>query len=588
MRWRPGPLKLAVIVAAVFVLGRVVYSAVFGGLGAGSPVLLELPRVRLAGPFAHVTLFGPITATAIVRTVVAALPFASLILAFGLVAALLDVRRALAQLAGWAPLRNLGRALVVAWDTVPALVDSVSRTARGARLRGRKAGPRVLVPVFERAVERAVALGTSMEVRGLGARPGARSHDASRPVLTRGLELRRGDWAVSVPDLDLRPGTLTLVSGPTGSGKSTLLHAIAGIFQHAELGEQRGGLWIGGRDRLREQPRDTAPFVALVAQRVKHAFVAELVRDEIAFALTLRAAGSGVDARVEEVARRLRIAHLLGRPTVALSAGEAELVAIAAALAAGPRVLLLDEPLAELDQEARERVMTILVELASEDGLCVVIAEHRRRWIEGLADAEVALGAPTSTRAGAEPARAGEPRTGSISLPGAPSLRVRAIVGPNGVGKSTRLLQQAAAHPRRVALVPEELEDLFLTDSVAAECRLADRRRVAPVPTLDTLSRLLGRDAAALADRHPRDCSGGELLALALALQLSRAPGELLVDEPFRGLDATATAEVSRALLEAARDGVCVTIATHEREIAAGLAASIEEMTPAGRIEVLA
>ena len=147
-------------------------------------------------------------------------------------------------------------------------------------------------------------------------------------------------------------------------------------------GEQRGEIEVGGADRATVPPRDTAGFVGVVAQAVRLSFVAETVAEELGFAVAMRGvAPEIVRARAEEVAARLGITHLLEREVIALSAGEACLVAIGAAIVTRPVLLLADEPLADLDSAARERVVGALRELAHEGGVCVVVAEHAtREW----------------------------------------------------------------------------------------------------------------------------------------------------------------------------------------------------------------
>jgi energy-coupling factor transport system ATP-binding protein len=356
-----------------------------------------------------------------------------------------------------------------------------------------------------------------------------------------------------------------------------------------------------------------------------------------------------VAARVAEVAGRLGIAGLLDRPIAALSAGEAELVAIGAALADRPTLLLVDEPLAELDAAARPRVVEALAALAHSAGMCVVVAEHRVSWFEDVADGWLRLAAgelnvvPSATlrsgpqwcppdtngvlaapmvssRAGmVSSSKCGEGdvvevrgvgvRHGARLVVEDVSFEVRAgeivaLTGANGAGKSSLLEALAlpaeggrvfvrgddvhALRPRArrgaIALVPEGLEDLFVTDSVAAECRRADRHgteRRAPGghgghgghgPTLARFGALAATDPAPLAETHPRDLSGGQRICLAIALQLATAPAVLLVDEPTRGLDATARAEVAEALRRAAEAGTAVLFATHEADFAHELA----------------
>jgi energy-coupling factor transport system ATP-binding protein len=648
LRFRPGPLRRAVLFAAVFVAARVVYAAVFAGASGGGIRLLELPLLALPAPFTGVRLLGPVTADGVRAVALSAAPFAATILGFGALNALVDVRPWFAAAARRGPLRSLARALMIAWQTTPALAAALHRAARAARLRGERPGPGVLVPVLSDSVERAVTLAASLELRGFAAERRLEPACAT-PAVATDATLERPGWALRIPALRLAPGTLTVLTGPTGSGKSTVLDALSGLFQHADGGMQRGRLEVGGLPRGAVPPRETAGFVGVVSQRVRQSFVGETVAEELGFALALRGVAPVlVAARAREVAQRLRIAHLLERPTSALSAGEAELVAIGAALAEHPSLLLVDEPLAELDAAARDRTVAALAELAHDGGVCVVVAEHRvsrfagvaDRWLE-LAEGELreapvplpsarkpmgsSASGPVSSASGPVSSASGMVSSSKCSrgvvarvraldvrvdgrlVVDAASLELRrgelvALVGPNGAGKSSLL--GALALPgegqrvlvrgedigglgvrgrrRAVALVPEAVDDLFVTDSVAAECRRGDRlarhlaaaprRTPAAVPTLERFGALLGRDARALAGVHPRDLSGGQRLCLAIALQLCGDPAVLLVDEPVRGLDARARAEVAAALRRAARGGAAVLFATHEHDFAAALA----------------
>ncbi|GII98014.1 energy-coupling factor transport system ATP-binding protein [Sediminihabitans luteus] len=171
---------------------------------------------------------------------------------------------------------------------------------------------------------------------------------------------------------------------------------------------------------------------------------------------------------------------------------------------------------------------------------------------------------------------------------------VTVLMGRNGSGKSTLLwsLQgarrrergtvdvagqdPAALKPRAargvVGLVPQDVDLLLPRESVGAELAASDRDVGAPdgsAPTGEILDRLApGVDR----DTHPRDLSEGQRLALGLAVQLAPAPPVLLLDEPTRGLDAPAKAELVDLLRDLARDGRAVAVATHDVELAATLA----------------
>ncbi len=188
---------------------------------------------------------------------------------------------------------------------------------------------------------------------------------ASQPAL-RDLNLR-------IPD-----GELCLVMGSSGSGKSTLLRCINGLVPHFSGGSLSGSIEVDGRNPVRLSPSEMGGVVGFVFQDPEMQFVLDRVEDEIAFSLENAALPrEEMAARVEQVLRLLELAPLRRRHLDTLSGGEKQKVAIAAALALKPRILLLDEPTSQLDPRSAEEVLSTLVSLNRELKLTVVLAEHR-------------------------------------------------------------------------------------------------------------------------------------------------------------------------------------------------------------------
>jgi energy-coupling factor transporter ATP-binding protein EcfA2 len=169
---------------------------------------------------------------------------------------------------------------------------------------------------------------------------------------------------------------------------------------------------------------------------------------------------------------------------------------------------------------------------------------------------------------------------------------VLVLMGRNGSGKSTLLNTLSGARRptrgtvvvdgqdpqsfhaadlvRHVGLVPQDPGLLLYGESVEAECRTADKvSSLAEGTTARTLARVL---PGVPADRHPRDLSEGQRLALALALVVAPAPGLLLLDEPTRGLDYPSKDRLILVLRELAGDGHAIVLATHDVELAARVA----------------
>jgi len=423
------------------------------------------------------------------------------------------------------------------------------------------------------------------------------------------------------------PGEVILLRGPSGSGKSTLLRCLNGLVPHSTGGQFRGRVVVCGLDTREHPPRQLATHIGFVFQHPDAQFVLEDVEAELAFGLeNLGLSRPLMRKRVEEVIDQVGINALRRRRIETLSGGERQRVAIAAALAMHPDALVLDEPTSQLDPQAAEDVLQVVLRLVAELGMTTVIAEHRVERIAPFVDriwtldagvlsdqpprvalAEGGARPPVvdlALRAGWTPiplglrdarvhaqhlpvktpsplAGAGR-RGGSVichidrldhlydAVPAVHRLsltlrrgEVVALMGRNGSGKTTLLRLIAGLLPPQRGTITH--------DGVAAYVP-QDADSLLFAATVD--EELRGQSAevvapfAAWLHRYPRDLSSGERQQLAIALMGARAD-LLLLDEPTRGLDHQVKRVLSTYLRTRASAGAGIVVATHDVEWAA-------------------
>ena len=195
------------------------------------------------------------------------------------------------------------------------------------------------------------------------------------------------DISLMLPD-----GELILLIGASGSGKSTLLRCLNGLVPHFSGGALRGNVRVEGLDPVAATPRILSRHVGFVFQDPEAQFVTDRVEDEIAFALENAAMPpQEMRVRVEETLDLLDLTPLRDRPLKTLSGGERQRVAIAAALALRPSILVLDEPTSQLDPKSAEDVLNSLVRLNHDLGLTVILAEHRLERVLPFVDSVIYL-----------------------------------------------------------------------------------------------------------------------------------------------------------------------------------------------------
>jgi energy-coupling factor transport system ATP-binding protein len=310
----------------------------------------------------------------------------------------------------------------------------------------------------------------------------------SDPALrARGLSYRYPEGtedALRGIDLRVEPGEFVVLAGRSGTGKSTLLRAGCGLVPHFHGGQIEGDLEVAGMDVRDYGPAELSEVAGFVAQEPETQIVSTTVRAEIELPLELRGISSGARARaVEEVALALAIDGLLDRATDTLSGGELQRVALAAALAIRPRLVLLDEPTSQLDPVAGDELISLLRRLNEEWGVAVLLAEHRLERCLAAADRVLALegGAIAFDGAPAEFLRWALERDHALATPGARLLDGVGLAPSASVREARRALNGSGLAPS----VPEGPSEGDLRDV---------RRRRRPRRRRDAASALSFRD----------------------------------------------------------------------------------------------
>ena len=413
-------------------------------------------------------------------------------------------------------------------------------------------------------------------------------------------------------NLSFEPGEFSLITGATGSGKTTLLKTINRLIPSFSSGTFQGQVLINQIDVTNQKPHQLSELVGYVPQSPDESFVAQNVIDEMAFGLEqLGIAPDEMRKRIADIASHVGITNLLDRDIEFLSGGEKQRLAIAAALVAGQRVLLLDEPTSSLDSTSAADVLALLKNLSTVHGITVLIAEHRLERVLPMVDSMVTVYADGSVIKGPSQKPKATFRSRTERRPETATLiaeienlaiefdneavvsnlnlkltsgSITALTGPNGSGKTSCLwaIQGSGARsagtvlvngqdPTRlnsqdrlalVAKVPQRATDLLFLTTVSAELFESDKTSGAAAgSTSKILESLIGRIDPTL---HPRDLSAGQKLALVLAIQLVKDAPLMLLDEPTQGLDYLAKDHLAEQLKRLASTGKAILIASHD------------------------
>jgi energy-coupling factor transport system ATP-binding protein len=192
------------------------------------------------------------------------------------------------------------------------------------------------------------------------------------------------DFILRDISLTVRDGEFVLILGPSGCGKSTLLQVLNGTIPHTLKGTLRGEAFVRGQKVAETKVSDFATEVGMVFQDPEAQIINTRVRDEVCFGLENLCYPVG--EIIERQAEALAFVGLNGfgdRSIFDLSGGQKQRVSIAAVLAARPKLLVLDEPTANLDPAGMAEVFAVLERLNREAGTTIIMVEHR---VDELAD----------------------------------------------------------------------------------------------------------------------------------------------------------------------------------------------------------
>ena len=188
-------------------------------------------------------------------------------------------------------------------------------------------------------------------------------------------------------DLSIPDGAFVGVTGAAGSGKSTLTYAINGIIPHCYPGDFYGSVRVDGLDTCEASLTDISRLVGSVCQDIDSQMVSSVVEDEVLYGLeNFGVPKTEIPARVDEALAAMGIAELRDRSIAELSGGQKQKVAVASVLALKPRVLVLDEPTAELDPASSVAVFDLLKRCSVEHGTTVIVVEQKIALLSEYAD----------------------------------------------------------------------------------------------------------------------------------------------------------------------------------------------------------
>lgn len=435
----------------------------------------------------------------------------------------------------------------------------------------------------------------------------------------------QGKRILSDINLEIQDGEFVLICGESGCGKTTMTKLINGLIPHFVRDVSVDGtITVCGKNVAEMPMYEIAELVGSVFQNPRTQFFYTNSNAEMAFGLENRGVEPEyIRKRIKNTINELDIEKLEDRDVFSMSGGEKQLLAFASVYAMNPQIYVLDEPSANLDIAAMEK-LSERMKVIKEKRHTVVVAEHRLAWIQKFADRIIymkegrieqeftsdefkALSDLKRKQMGLRsivpeqiqiPEITGNSEDAVLQICNLSckrkkqmifqniSLFARAgdiigITGKNGAGKSTfcnclcgllkpkvgEILYQGKklsekARTKLFGMVMQEVNHQLFSDSVKNECLLANEEA-----SEQEIRELLEKfDLEEYAEYHPMILSGGQRQRLAICQAVMGEKKLLIFDEPTSGLDFRHMCQVEKLMKQLSEEKYIIIVVTHDYE----------------------
>lgn len=431
--------------------------------------------------------------------------------------------------------------------------------------------------------------------------------------------------------LNINDGECVLFTGKSGSGKSSIINSINGLAVRYDGAIMEGAIKIENRDVRDLQLYEISGLVSSVFQNPKtHFFNINTTLELLFYLENIGLSKKQMDERLKDMLDLFPIEHLLNRDIFKLSGGEKQILCIAASYISGTKIIVLDEPSSNLDEEHILIIKEMLIKL-KEKGRTIIISEHRIFYLMDIADrvflikdgeiqkeytktdfmkipseklnelglrdkTKVNLTVPEIQNRGNFEVRNIEFKFSDIDNKlylkdvSFEMGKIYGIVGKNGLGKST-LLRCLIGLERKSkdeiyldgkklsktdrlkisSLVMQDVNHQLFTDSVIKEVSLGIKN-IESSYVEDILRKL---DLYELKARHPMSLSGGQKQRVAIASVLCKNSKFIFFDEPTSGMDYYNMMNISHLINECKSDNKIIFIVSHDQEFLNSIADNV-------------